>query len=199
MQMGGWDHNETEIEPFWAGGIEFTDTMTVPMNWQMALDRGYDVPNYTNVNYPIPFDPPYVPTENPCGLYIRDIEIDGTTLAEKELYLNFEGVDSCFYLFVNGEFVGYSEVTHMTSEFNVSRFVKVGKNVITVLVVKWCSASYLEDQEQKGNILLIYPQDILPIGRTEQNERKMRHVYAMGRTMAEGMLKEIQDFLSADK
>ena len=128
--------------------IDFVDKMAVPSSWQYSIGRGYDVPQYTNVIYPFPYDPPRVPKENPAAVYMREFTLTEAELSGKDAMLNFEGVDSCFYLFVNGEFVGYSEVTHMTSEFNVSRFVKVGKNVITVLVVKWCSASYLEDQDK---------------------------------------------------
>lgn len=128
--------------------IDFTEKMAVPSSWQYAIGRGYDVPQYTNVIYPFPYDPPNVPEENPAGVYTREFSLTEAELSGKDAMLNFEGVDSCFYLFINGEFVGYSEVTHMTSEFNVSRFVKVGKNFITVLVVKWCAASYLEDQDK---------------------------------------------------
>ena len=128
--------------------IAFTDKMAVPSSWQYSIGRGYDVPQYTNVIYPFPYDPPRVPEDNPAAVYTRDFTLTEAELSGKDVMLNFEGVDSCFYLFLNGEFVGYSEVTHMTSEFNVSRFVKVGKNVITVLVVKWCAASYLEDQDK---------------------------------------------------
>ncbi len=139
--------NETEIEPFTGGGVEFTDTMTVPMNWQVKLDAGYDVPNYTNVAYPYPVDPPYVPNENPCALYQRTFQVEAKALAEKDIYLNFEGVDTCFYLYINGSFVGYSQVAHMTSEFNVTKFLNAGANDIRVLVYKWSDGSYLEDQD----------------------------------------------------
>lgn len=122
------------------------DKIKVPMNWQMALDKDYDKPNYTNINYPIPLDPPHVPDENPCGIYIRDFEIDENSI-NRDLFLNFEGVDSCFYLWINGKFVGYSQVSHMTSEFNVTEYVHTGKNRIAVLVLKWCDGTYLEDQD----------------------------------------------------
>ena len=123
------------------------DKLTVPMNWQMALDRGYDVPNYTNVNSPIPVDPPYVPDENPCGLYVRDFTVPAK-LADKKIYLNFEGVDSCFYVWLNGAYIGYSQVSHSTSEFDVSNLLKEGKNRLAVLVLKWCDGSYMEDQDK---------------------------------------------------
>lgn len=118
----------------------------VPMNWQMDLDKGYDKPNYTNVRYPYPLDPPYVPDENPCGVYIREFEVDENML-NRDLFLNFEGVDSCFYLWINGKTVGYSQVSHMTSEFNITQYIHSGTNKMALLVLKWCDGSYLEDQD----------------------------------------------------
>lgn len=125
---------------------ECYNKIKVPMNWQMDLDKGYDVPNYTNVRYPYPIDPPYVPDENPCGIYIRNFELDENSMS-RDLFLNFEGVDSCFYLWINGKFVGYSQVSHMTSEFNITEFAHAGTNRIAMLVLKWCDGSYLEDQD----------------------------------------------------
>ena len=115
----------------------------VPSTWQM---QGYDHHQYTNVKYPFPYDPPYVPAINPCGLYVREFELP--RLFGKRCYLNFEGVDSCFYLYIGGKFVGYSQVSHSTSEFDVTDFVAEGKNHIAVLVLKWCDGSYLEDQDK---------------------------------------------------
>ena len=123
------------------------DKLDVPMNWQVALGRGYDVPNYTNINYPYPVDPPHVPDENPCGLYRREFTVTEKQLDGKDVLINFEGVDSCFYLYVNDKFVAYSQVSHMTSEIDLTKYVKVGKNSIKVLVFKWCDGSYLEDQD----------------------------------------------------
>ena len=123
------------------------DKLTVPRSWQSVQDKGYDKPNYTNVNYPIPFDPPFVPEENPCGLYSRDFTL-GADMLKKEIYINFEGVDSCFYLYVNGQFAAYSQVSHMTSEINVTKYLCEGKNNIKVLVFKWCDGTYLEDQDK---------------------------------------------------
>lgn len=123
------------------------DKIDVPMNWQMALGRGYDVPNYTNVNYPYPVDPPHVPDENPCGLYRRDFTVTESQIKDKDVFINFEGVDSCFYLYVNGVFAAYSQVSHATSEIDVTEYVKVGRNTVQVLVFKWCDGSYLEDQD----------------------------------------------------
>ena len=116
----------------------------VPSTWQM---QGYDKHQYTNINYPFPYDPPFVPDENPCGLYHNCFSMTKEDV-EKQIYLNFEGVDSCFYLYLNGQFVGYSEVSHSTSEFEISKYLNEGENHISVIVLKWCSGSYLEDQDK---------------------------------------------------
>lgn len=114
----------------------------VPSNWQL---HGFDKPQYTNVNYPIPFNPPFVPDDIPVGVYSRTINYkdDG-----KKKILCFEGVDSCFYLFINGRFTGFSEVPHHNSEFDVTSILKEGKNTITVAVLKWCFGTYMEDQDK---------------------------------------------------
>lgn len=124
------------------------DKIPVPASWENLVGRGYDVPNYTNVIYPFPMDPPKVPAEdNPTALYTRDFFIDASYLRGKEVFLNFEGVSSCFYVWVNGEFCAYSEVSHCTSEINVTKLLHAGKNKIDVLVIKFSTASYLEDQD----------------------------------------------------
>ena len=119
------------------------ETIPVPMCWQNLVDRGYDTPLYVDQEYPFHFDPPYVADENPCGLYSRHF----ARPAGEKLYLNFEGVSSCFYVWVNGHFVGYSQVSHCTSEFDITPFAQDGDNLLTVLVVKWCDGTYLEDQD----------------------------------------------------
>lgn len=122
---------------------ESVDSIEVPSNWQ--LTGKYDKPNYTNIDYPIPLDPPYVPRENPTGVYHRKFNV---LSKGKRVHLVFEGVDSCFYLWVNGQWIGYSQVSHMTSEFDVSDVVSEGENELTVMVLKWCDGSYLEDQDK---------------------------------------------------
>ena len=113
---GDWDFkfykSVADVEDFTAEGYDIAaegfEKLTVPMNWQNALGRGYDSPNYTNVNYPYPIDPPHVPAENPCGVYSRDFTVPAALLKDKRVYINFEGVDSCFYFYVNGRFAAYS-------------------------------------------------------------------------------------------
>ncbi|MCY9669993.1 DUF4981 domain-containing protein [Paenibacillus alginolyticus] len=121
---------------------EYTE-IPVPSNWQL---HGYDVPQYTNVHYPIPYDPPFVPDQNPAGVYNREFTVDLSDGFER--FLNFEGVDSCFYLYINNQFAGYSQVSHMTSEFHITQYLVSGTNTITVVVLKWCDGTYLEDQDK---------------------------------------------------
>lgn len=120
------------------------DSVQVPGVWQMA---GYDCHQYTNFRYPFPFDPPYVPQDVPCGAYRYDFAYKRDDAAPRT-YLNFEGVDSCFYVWLNGSYVGYSQVAHATSEFDVTSFLEEGNNTLAVLVLKWCDGSYLEDQDK---------------------------------------------------
>ena len=133
-------------EPFFEKDYdtENFDEIQVPSVWQMA---GYDTHQYTNIRYPFPFDPPYVPQDIPCGTYAHTFVYHKDENAPKA-FLNFEGVDSCFYVWINGSYVGYSQVSHMTSEFDITDLLREGENSIAVLVMKWCDGSYLEDQDK---------------------------------------------------
>lgn len=124
-------------------GSSFTD-IPVPSCIQ---NFGYDQHQYTNVRYPFPYDPPYVPEDNPCGVYIKRFELTKEEVQQK-LFLYFEGVDSCYYVWLNGKFIGYSQVSHSPSEFLVSQAAVEGENRLHVLVLKWCDGSYLEDQDK---------------------------------------------------
>ncbi len=119
------------------------DTIPVPSNWQ---DHGFGQHQYTNCRYPFPFDPPYVPHENPCGAYVRTFGWKKN--AGETYHLNFEGVDSCYYVWMNGIFVGYHQVSHSTGEFDITDEICDGQNTLAVLVLKWCDGSYLEDQDK---------------------------------------------------
>ena len=133
-------------EPFFEKDYdtENFDEIQVPSVWQMA---GYDTHQYTNIRYPFPFDPPYVPQDISCGTYAHTFVYHKDENAPKA-FLNFEGVDSCFYVWINGSYVGYSQVSHMTSEFDITDLLRDGENSIAVLVMKWCDGSYLEDQDK---------------------------------------------------
>lgn len=151
-------------EEFYKEGfsVEGFDTVTVPGVWQ---NYGYGNNQYTNSRYPFPVDPPYVPHENPCGEYLHTFEYHKKEEAPK-VFLNFEGVDSCFYVWVNGIFIGYSQVSHSTSEFDVTESLREGKNTLAVLVLKWCDGSYLEDQD-KFRMSGIF-RDVYLLERTEE-------------------------------
>ena len=113
----------------------------MPSCWQC---RGYEKPYYTNINYPFPVNPPYVPNANPMGVYTREFEIKDNT---RKHYIVFEGVATNVELFINGRYVGYSQGSRLQAEFDISEYVNVGTNTIVAKVRKWCSGSYLEDQD----------------------------------------------------
>ncbi len=121
--------------------IEKWDTIAVPSCWQTL---GYENPNYSNINYPYPFDPPFVPDDNPCGVYEKDFEIKSLW---GKVYYVLEGVSSCGFVYINGEYVGFTQGSHLQAEFDITPFVKEGKNTLRVKVLKWCCGSYLEDQD----------------------------------------------------
>lgn len=133
-------------DEFYSEGYDVSGFDDIPVSsvWQM---HGYDYHQYTNVRYPFAFDPPYVPKDNPCGAYVTDFIYDQNEDAPLA-HLNFEGVDSCFYVWLNGRYVGYSQVSHSTSEFDITEFIRNGSNRLCVLVIKWCDGSYLEDQDK---------------------------------------------------
>lgn len=124
------------------------DSIEVPRSWQTKLGAGYDVPQYSNCLYPFPFDPPHVPANTPCGLYRRTFTLPEGVIGNKRVYITFEGVDSGFFLYCNDEFIGYSQVAHMSGEFDITDHLSGGKNEIKVIVLKWTDGSYLEDQDK---------------------------------------------------
>ncbi len=136
---GEWDFGYLESYED-AVGAPLTDKITVPSCWQT---QGYGTPQYLNVNYPFAFTPPRVPKSNPCGVYRRSFELKKAA----RNYLVFEGVASYFEVEINGEYVGMSKGSHLQSEFDVTPYVRDGENEIVVTVLKWCDATYLEDQD----------------------------------------------------
>lgn len=138
---GVWDFKFYECDYQEEQNPESWDKIDVPSCWQV---RGYENPNYTNTAYPFPYDPPYVPDKNPMGVYKRSFSIED---ASRSTYIVFEGVSSCLELYINDQYVGYSQGNHLQAEFDISKYVKNGKNTITAKVRKWCSGSYLEDQD----------------------------------------------------
>ena len=128
------DYDEDKVEKEW-GKID------VPSCWQL---KGFDNPNYTNVAYPYSYDPPYVPEDNPMGIYKREFVVDDVS---KKTYIIFDGVSSCLELYVNDSYVGYSQGSHLQAEFDISSFITKGVNSVIAKVRKWCSGSYIESQD----------------------------------------------------
>jgi beta-galactosidase len=126
------------------------DDITVPSSWQLAGVPGpprYGSPAYTNVAYPFPVDPPHVPDRNPTGEYRRHFTLPPEWEFSGSSIVRFDGVDSCFALFVNGAAVGHSQGSRLVREFDITHLVRAGDNVIAVRVHQWSAGSYLEDQD----------------------------------------------------
>ncbi len=142
---GCWDfaYFKRDIDVPEIGSIVFPDKIPVPSCWQSL---GYEPPCYTNVCYPHPIDAPYVPDDNPCGVYSRTFTLDGAW-SKRRTCIVFEGVSSCLVLFVNGKYAGFSQGSHLQSEFDITDFVREGENTVCAKVLKWCAGSYLEDQD----------------------------------------------------
>lgn len=119
------------------------DKLHVPGVWQR---NGYDHMHYTDVLYLFPLNPPFVPSQNPTGIYKRTLALDKNWMVNDTI-LRFHGVGSAYDLWVNGTYVGFSKVSHQLSEFDITSFVKVGENDITLRVYKWSDGTYLEDQD----------------------------------------------------
>lgn len=124
-------------------GEELLERIPVPACVQM---HGYDQIQYLNTRYPFPVTLPRITKENPCWHYRKNFVLS-KRVGEK-YYLNFEGVDSAFYLYVNGRYKGYSQISHATSEFDITDLVQDGENVVDVVVLKWCVSTYLECQDK---------------------------------------------------
>ncbi|MBP5555536.1 MAG: glycoside hydrolase family 2 [Lachnospiraceae bacterium] len=156
------------------------DKIPVPSNWQL---HGYDKPQYSNINYPIPFDPPYVPDDVPVGVYRTCYEYKPDGL---QRILCFEGVDSCLYLFINGIFAGYSQVSHHTSEFDITSLLFEGENHIGAVVLKWCDGTYLEDQD-KFRMSGIF-RDVYMLSRPEKRLEDYRIIAESDSSFNSGLL-----------
>ncbi|SHK35310.1 beta-galactosidase [Maribacter aquivivus] len=148
---GEWDFNYAASVPerpttFFNAGFDTSgwDKITVPSNWEL---KGHGTPIYTNVVYPFPKNPPFIPHDiNSVGSYKRSFETPESWNG-KEVYLHFGGVSGAMYVYMNGQMVGYSEGSKTPAEFNISKYLKAGKNDLSVQVLRWSDASYLEDQD----------------------------------------------------
>ena len=117
--------------------------LNVPGHWQL---QGHGKPHYTNVQYPFPVDPPYVPTDNPTGYYKKNFLVTNLEQNTKKL-IRFEGVDSVFEVWLNGQYIGYSTGSREASEFDISNYLVPGSNTLQVKVIQWSAMSYVEDQD----------------------------------------------------
>ena len=135
---------EAVPESWLTSDLPQADIINVPSNWQMA---GYDAPIYTNVTYPIPVNPPYVPAQNPTGCYSLTFNIEDAWLEEGQTRIIFDGVNSAFHLWCNGRWVGYGQDSRLPSEFDLSDYLLRGENRLAVMVLRWSDGSYLEDQD----------------------------------------------------
>ncbi|MEW8955166.1 glycoside hydrolase family 2 TIM barrel-domain containing protein [Clostridium sp.] len=149
--IGTWKFNYRE-DPYFNEPEGFKDinfdhsswnNIKVPGYWQL---QDYGRPNYTDLTYEIPINPPKVPTKNPTGYYVTYFYVDESWINEETL-LRFEGVDSAFHIWINGKEVGYSQGSRLTSEFSISKYLNEGKNLLSVKVYKWSDGTYLEDQD----------------------------------------------------
>ena len=140
---GEWDIKQHENVEKVEISEPISQKITVPSCVQM---NGFDQIQYINARYPFPANPPFTPYENPCWHYRKTFNL--VKRAGEKYYLNFEGVDSAFYLYVNGVYKGYSQISHATSEFDITEFVVNGENRLDVVVLKWCASSYLECQDK---------------------------------------------------
>lgn len=147
---GNWDFYYADSiaespEDFFLPGYPAGDwcTIPVPSNWQM---RGYGRPLYVNLLYPFPVDPPRVPDENAAGCYRRHFQVP-ENWGGKRVVIRFDGVNSAFYLWVNGRQVGYSQGPHVPAEFDITDYLQAGDNLLAVQVLQYCDGSYMEDQD----------------------------------------------------
>jgi len=119
------------------------DNIEVPSNWQL---KGYGIPIYTNIKHPFPAEPPKILIENPVGSYIKTFTIP-EEWGDKQVFIHFDGVQSAFYIWLNGHRLGYSQGSMTPAEFDLTPFIQTGENNIALQVLRWSDGSYLEDQD----------------------------------------------------
>ena len=132
-----------DVPDSWPAIASSKKTIQVPGNWQL---QGFDKPIYTNVKYAYPATPPSVPEENPTGCYRRTFYLDQQDI-DNQIRIVFQGVDSAFFVWCNGQLVGYSQDSRLPAEFDISTVAQCGENQLAVLVLRLCDGSYLEDQD----------------------------------------------------
>jgi len=144
---GNWEfalyNNPDAVPDGWLQGEWDHQPIRVPANWQL---EGHDYPIYTNVKYPFPRNPPFVPEDNPTGCYERNFDLPKDWEKDHTRVI-FDGVNSAFYLWCNGVFVGYSQDSRLPAEFDITEHLKPGANRLQAMVLRWCDGSYMEDQD----------------------------------------------------
>ncbi|HCQ7056944.1 beta-galactosidase [Klebsiella oxytoca] len=140
-----WARSPFDVDVRWLeDDLPDSRSTPVPSNWQM---QGYDAPIYTNVRYPIDTTPPRVPQENPTGCYSLTFRVDESWRADGQTQIIFDGVNSAFHLWCNGEWVGYSQDSRLPAAFDLSPYLQPGDNRICVMVMRWSAGTWLEDQD----------------------------------------------------
>jgi beta-galactosidase len=133
-----------DVPDSWPGALDGMQAIKVPGNWQL---QGFDYPIYTNVKYPFPCEPPVVPAENPTGCYRRTFSLPDNWGDEDQIRVIFDGVDSAFHLWCNDQWIGYSQDSRLAAEFDLSQHLLPGENTLSVMVIRLCDGSYMEDQD----------------------------------------------------
>ncbi len=200
-------------DAFWEIGYDDSswDCIDVPGNWTM---QGYDKPIYCNVQMPIPNTPPYVPgDDNPTGLYRRSFTLPEDWLGRRTIVC-FDGVESAFYLWINGQKVGYSQDSRLPAEFDISEYVRPGENVLAAEVIRWSDGSFLEDQDHWRmagiyrsvslySLPVVYIQDVFARAELDDGLRSgtIRATVKIGgpEPQAEGYIVEMQLFDARDR
>ena len=139
-----YDAPELVPDTFAQEGADPAQTIKVPSNWQL---QGHDKPIYTNVKYPFPCNPPFVPADNPTGCYSTSFTLPSHWTADSQTRIIFDGVNSAFYLWCNGQAVGYSQDSRLPAEFDLTPYLHSGENRLCVMVIRWSDGSYMEDQD----------------------------------------------------
>lgn len=166
------DAPEYSPEGFFNSDFDVTkmDDITVPGNWQL---QGYGKMHYSDLWYNFPINPPYVPTENPTGIYKRTFFVE-ESYRDKKIIIRFCGVDSAYHLWINGKEVGYSKVARNESEFDITDLIRVGEeNDVTVRVYQWSDGTYLEDQDMWWESGIFRDVEIIGVPKDGINDYKV--------------------------
>lgn len=166
------DAPEYSPEGFFNSDFDVTkmDDITVPGNWQL---QGYGKMHYSDLWYNFPINPPYVPTENPTGIYKRTFFVE-ESYRDKKIIIRFCGVDSAYHLWINGKEVGYSKVARNESEFDITDLIRVGEeNDVTVRVYQWSDGTYLEDQDMWWESGIFRDVELIGVPKDSINDYKV--------------------------